>query len=76
MLHNTPQIEKADRGWKHIRKAKGPLRLSLLLWFARHGKLPVTELLCKRKGIELPNCTFCNSQAEDIIHVLKRLYME
>lgn len=60
-LHSPLAFENNDNGWKEVWQIRGPLRLNLNLWFARHTRLSTAKLPHKRKVLPDPTCPICHS---------------
>lgn len=53
-----------------IWKLTGPLRLNLLLWFVRNGRLPTAKFMAEKIGTGNLDCKICGKEPETIIHAL------
>lgn len=62
---------KTAENWRKIWKTKGPLRLNLTLWFARHERFPIADLLHRRNCIPSPTCLVCHGNLEDTLPALR-----
>ena len=56
--------------WKQIWSLSLPSKIKNFLWRACRNALPTKENLVRRYVITDTTCTFCTSQAEDVLHVI------
>ncbi|KAL0016322.1 hypothetical protein SO802_003391 [Lithocarpus litseifolius] len=56
--------------WKQIWSLSLPSKTKNFLWRACHNALPTKENLVKRCIITDPTCSFCSTQAEDVLHAV------
>ena len=66
---NIPPIQPKPP-WKQIWNLSLPSKIKNFLWHASRNALPTKENLVRRYVITDPTCSFCTTQAEDVLHAI------
>lgn len=71
IISNEGDCHSIDKGWEQIWKFKGPTRLNQYLWFIRHDKLSIADLMFWRKYAESPLCFISGRATGTALHAIR-----